>query len=149
MERLGGGWSNLPQELQREMEDVRELLEQAADQGHALAMHNLGHMYYEGQGVAQDFTKAREWYELAAAQGHAMAQSNVGDVRCPVLNIRETNRGSKGVKLVNLDKKDALIGISEVMELDEEKNVETDDIMEDDETTESVEVAGAESSLED
>jgi hypothetical protein len=35
------------------------------------------------------------------------------------------------------------------MELDEEKNVETDDIMEDDETTESVEVAGAESSLED
>ena len=70
-------------------------------------------------------------------------------VRCPVLNIRETNRGSKGVKLVNLDKKDALIGISEVMELDEEKNVETDDIMEDDETTESVEVAGAESSLED
>ena len=70
-------------------------------------------------------------------------------VRCPVLNIRETNRGSKGVKLVNLDKRDALIGISEVMELDEEKNVETDDIMEDDETTESVEVAGAESSLED
>ena len=70
-------------------------------------------------------------------------------VRCPVLNIRETNRGSKGVKLVNLDKKDALIGISEVMELDEEKNVESEDLMEDEETTESVEVADSESSLED
>ena len=41
-------------------------------------------------------------------------------VRCPVLNIRETNRGSKGVKLVNLDKKDQLTGVSEVIELDEE-----------------------------
>ena len=41
-------------------------------------------------------------------------------VRCPVLNIRETNRGSKGVKLVNLTDKDKLIGISEVVELDED-----------------------------
>ena len=70
-------------------------------------------------------------------------------VRCPVLNIRETNRGSKGVKLVNLDKKDALIGISEVMELDEEKNVETKDLMEDEQITMSLEVADAESSVED
>ena len=70
-------------------------------------------------------------------------------VRCPVLNIRETNRGSKGVKLVNLDKKDTLIGISEVMELDEEKNVESEDITEDEQISKSVEVADAESSLED
>ena len=69
-------------------------------------------------------------------------------VRCPVLNIRETNRGSKGVKLVNLDKKDVLIGISEVMELDE-KNVVSEDLMEDEQITKNVEVADAESSLED
>ena len=48
-------------------------------------------------------------------------------VRCPVLNIRETNRGSKGVKLVNLSDGDKLIGISEVVELDEE-NLEMDDV---------------------
>ena len=47
-------------------------------------------------------------------------------VRCPVLNIRETNRGSKGVKLVNLEKNDMLLGISEVMELDEEELLEKD-----------------------
>jgi DNA gyrase subunit A len=41
-------------------------------------------------------------------------------VRCPVLNIRETNRGSKGVKLINLDGKDELTGVSEVIELNEE-----------------------------
>ena len=46
-------------------------------------------------------------------------------VRCPVQNIRETNRGSKGVKLVNLSDGDKLIAISEVVELDEE-NLETE-----------------------
>ena len=77
-ERLGGGWSNLPRELQREMDEVRKNLEQAADQGHAGAQFGLGFMYHKGTGVAQDFTKAREWYELAAAQGHASAAVNIG-----------------------------------------------------------------------
>ena len=40
-------------------------------------------------------------------------------VRCAVQNIRETSRGSKGVKLVNLSQKDFLVGVSEVVELDE------------------------------
>ena len=78
LERLGEDWSNLPRELQREMDDVRELFEQAADQNHADAQSNLGFMYDQGQGVVQDWTKAREWFELAAAQGHAPAISNIG-----------------------------------------------------------------------
>jgi DNA gyrase subunit A len=41
-------------------------------------------------------------------------------VRCAVQNIRETSRGSKGVKLVNLSPRDYLVGVSEVVELDEE-----------------------------
>ena len=48
-----------------------------------------------------------------------MITSNGQAVRCPVNNIRETNRGSKGVKLVNLSGKDKLIAVSEVIELDE------------------------------
>ena len=55
-----------------------------------------------------------------------MITSNGQAVRCPLLNIRETNRGSKGVKLVNLEKNDMLLGISEVIELDEEELVEKD-----------------------
>ena len=56
-----------------------------------------------------------------------MITSNGQAVRCPVDNIRETNRGSKGVKLVNLNDKDKLIAISEVIELDEtEKVVESE-----------------------
>lgn len=41
-------------------------------------------------------------------------------VRCAVQNIRETSRGSKGVKLVNLSPRDFLVGVSEVVELDED-----------------------------
>ena len=41
-------------------------------------------------------------------------------VRCAVRNIRETSRGSKGVKLVNLSSKDVLVGVSEVVEIDED-----------------------------
>ena len=41
-------------------------------------------------------------------------------------NIRETSRGSKGVKLVNLGDKDLLVGVSEVVELDEDDSEKDD-----------------------
>ncbi|MGY8713330.1 MAG: DNA gyrase C-terminal beta-propeller domain-containing protein, partial [Verrucomicrobiia bacterium] len=56
-------------------------------------------------------------------------------VRCPVDNVRETSRGSKGVKLVNLSGKDKLTAISEVIELDEgeqsegEEQVDSEEIL--------------------
>ncbi len=37
-------------------------IEKAADKGDATAMNNLGVLYDNGQGVAQDYAKAREWY---------------------------------------------------------------------------------------
>ncbi|MBL6826910.1 MAG: DNA gyrase subunit A [Opitutales bacterium] len=52
-------------------------------------------------------------------------------VRCAVQNIRETSRGSKGVKLVNLSPKDFLVGISEVVELDEEMDDSDEDVAND------------------
>ena len=52
-------------------------------------------------------------------------------VRCAVQNIRETSRGSKGVKLVNLSPKDFLVGISEVVELDEEMDDSDGDVAKD------------------
>jgi len=48
-------------------------------------------------------------------------------VRCNVSNIRETNRGSKGVKLIGLNIKDKLVGVSEVVMLDEEGSQETEE----------------------
>lgn len=60
-------------------------------------------------------------------------------VRCAVQNIRETSRGSKGVKLVNLGDKDLLVGVSEVVELDEDDSEKDDsEILETNESALSV-----------
>jgi TPR repeat protein len=55
-----------------------ELYSQAAAQGHAKSQYNLGLMYYDGEGVPQNFKKAAELYSQAAAQGIANAQYNLG-----------------------------------------------------------------------
>ena len=39
---------------------------------------NLGVMYCNGLGVAQDYSAAMKWYRMAADQGHAQAQGNLG-----------------------------------------------------------------------
>ena len=80
-----------------------------------------------GQGVTAMNTEAVcSALSVAEDSEILMITSRGQAVRCPVLNIRETNRGSKGVKLVNLEKNDMLLGISEVMELDEEELIDND-----------------------
>jgi energy-coupling factor transporter ATP-binding protein EcfA2 len=57
---------------------ARELYEEAADKGEALAMNNLGGLYENGWGVARSYAKARELYEKAAGKGDARAVNNLG-----------------------------------------------------------------------
>ena len=52
----------------------------AAEQGHADAQFNLGDMYTDGLGVAQDYAEATLWYHSAAEQGHASGQDNLGSM---------------------------------------------------------------------
>ena len=40
-------------------------------------MKNLGWLYEEGKGVAQDFKKALRWYRKAASLGNADAESGL------------------------------------------------------------------------
>jgi len=51
-----------------------------AERGVAVAQNNLGLMYYNGQGVPQDYGEAAKWYRLAAEQGNATAQSNLASM---------------------------------------------------------------------
>jgi TPR repeat protein len=51
---------------------------QLADQGNARAQFSIGQMYYIGQGVPRDNTKADGWYRKAADQGFDYAQFNLG-----------------------------------------------------------------------
>jgi TPR repeat protein len=53
-------------------------LRKRAGQGDAESQSRLGYMYYQGQGVPQDYAEALKWYRLAAAQGYARAQYRLG-----------------------------------------------------------------------
>jgi len=53
-------------------------LRKLAGQGDAESQSRLGYMYYQGQGVPQDYAAALKWYRLAAAQGYARAQYRLG-----------------------------------------------------------------------
>ena len=55
-------------------------LQRAAAQGHAGAQYDLGLMFANGQGVAQDFAEAARLYSCAAAQGVVSAQCNLGNM---------------------------------------------------------------------
>ena len=50
----------------------------AAELGDADHQKGLGDMYYNGQGVRQDYTEAAKWYRMTAEQGYAEAQYNLG-----------------------------------------------------------------------
>src|SRR5436190_19181604 len=54
------------------------LFQPLAEQGDASAQSNLGMMYEQGRGVAQNYREAMRWFRLAAMQGDASAQSNLG-----------------------------------------------------------------------
>ena len=53
-------------------------VQKAAEQGDAMAQFNLGVMYTNGRGVAQDDKQAVAWYRKAAEQGYAKAQLFLG-----------------------------------------------------------------------
>jgi TPR repeat protein len=51
-----------------------------AEQGYASAQYNLGVMYDNGLGVAQDYKEAVKWFTKDAEQGYAEAQYNLGNM---------------------------------------------------------------------
>lgn len=51
---------------------------QAAALGDRVAQNNLGVIYEEGHGTAQNYEEATNWYRKAAEQGDAVAQANLG-----------------------------------------------------------------------
>src|SRR5438093_10459764 len=49
-----------------------------AERGDAAAQVNLGRMYYEGKGTAENLTEAYTWFHKAAEQGNPEAQDYLG-----------------------------------------------------------------------
>ena len=57
---------------------IQRRFRMAGDQGNAQAQYNLGVMYSNGKGVAQNDSAARKWWRMAADQGDTQAQYNLG-----------------------------------------------------------------------
>jgi len=56
----------------------RSWCKKAAEQGHQLAMFNLGTFYHHGQGLDKDLAQAVRWYRAAAEAGEMRAANNLG-----------------------------------------------------------------------
>lgn len=70
-----------------------EELRLAADRGDAAAQNNLGMMYYDGDGVAQNYGEAVRYFRLAADQGDAGANSpSAGCMRKEEVLLRAMTR---------------------------------------------------------
>jgi TPR repeat protein len=82
-DRILEGATHIIVKLQDQMDfdtqkEVFAVVRTGADHGDALSMSNLGVLYSNGLGVAQDYAKAREWYEKAADKGYASAMTKLG-----------------------------------------------------------------------
>ena len=59
-----------------EVQKVKRL----AESGDASAQYNLASMYYNGEGVPQNYNEAIRWYKKAADQEDAKAQGVLGSM---------------------------------------------------------------------
>ena len=75
-------WPALSAEQQREMDEARAMLREAADQGHMEAQFYCGYLYGFGFGVTKDDRLALMYYEKAARQGHSDSQYHTGICYC-------------------------------------------------------------------
>jgi TPR repeat protein len=53
-------------------------MQKSADQGFAIAQHNLGGLYYSGFGAPRDYVQAFKWYRKSADQGFSPSQAFLG-----------------------------------------------------------------------
>jgi TPR repeat protein len=62
-------------------------LQAAAEKGDSNAQYNLSVLYYQGNGVAQDYTEAAKWARKAAAQGDSNAAYSLGNLYANGLGV--------------------------------------------------------------
>lgn len=60
-----------------------------ARSGSDLAQNNLGMMYLNGRGVAQDYNQAAHWFSLAVANGNVEAQTSLGAMYIQGLGVEQ------------------------------------------------------------
>ena len=79
--------NNPRQTVKREIQNLRNL----AKRKNAKAQFNLGVMYYEGEGVSQNFETAADLIKQAAKQGDAEAQNQLGNMYYEGRGVAQNN----------------------------------------------------------
>eukprot|EP00033_Pygsuia_biforma_P001490 GCRY01001680.1.p1 GENE.GCRY01001680.1~~GCRY01001680.1.p1 ORF type:complete len:408 (+),score=149.32 GCRY01001680.1:441-1664(+) len=79
---------------------ARKWLEAATEQSHRVAAYNLGLLYYDALGVAQNFDRAAELWQASVDQEYAPAQCKLGE--CYVLGRGVARDVGKGLMLLRL-----------------------------------------------
>jgi Sel1 repeat len=64
----------------RDFATALRLIRPLADDGNAVSQTFLGAMYFNGDGVAQNYAEAAKWYRVAADRGNAPAQDLLGSM---------------------------------------------------------------------
>ena len=84
------------------MEDAAEWYRLAAEQGHRVAQFNLGVLYFNGEGVPQDYMLAYMWFKFAAANGdvEAIRARDFTSTKMTIDQIAEAQRLARDWKLV-------------------------------------------------
>lgn len=73
------GWHNYKKITHhRKLVAVASAVRIQAEQGDTKSQSQLGHIYYHGEGVPQDYSQAFRWYSKAAEQGDVKAQYAIG-----------------------------------------------------------------------
>lgn len=75
---MGFVWKNAIYGLPRDYEKAFEMFKRAADLGSVKAHQELGNLYYFGQGISKDVSKAKHHWEVAAIGGDCLARHNLG-----------------------------------------------------------------------
>ena len=79
---MGGAWADFKSGLaaynKGDFETAAKEWQGPAENGHAQALNGLGFLYMNGQGVAQDDSRALGYFLIAAKRGFAAAQYNAG-----------------------------------------------------------------------
>ena len=74
-------------EYQLAFKELRPL----AELGDPYAQYNLGAMYYNGNGIPQDYAEAAKWWLLAAEQENNLAQSMLGRMYATGQGVSQDN----------------------------------------------------------